>query len=105
MELRLAIGNEIFFYLAILIAVSNALVFVMNNVYARRPISGPGFMACVALNFFFVVALNFISLYNSGDEFDYARSNFLSLEALGFSLYGPWDGPYTAFLKVLVLNH
>jgi len=75
----ISLGKDNFFYLAAsLIAVINALVFVVNKFYGKEMDFRTWFYGLViCLNFFFVVALNFISLYNSGDEFDYSRIEYL----------------------------
>jgi hypothetical protein len=91
------IDKDNYFYLvATLIAVVNALVFVVSNFYRKDADFRTWFYGLViCLNFFFVVSLNFISLYNSGDQYDYSRIEFLItgstalfvVWALGWPLY------------------
>ncbi|HET6541142.1 MAG TPA: hypothetical protein VFG46_11695 [Chryseolinea sp.] len=74
-EARVAISNELFFYLAmLLIAVSNALVFVMAKVFkTNEELRAWFFGLIITLNIFFIIGMNFISLYNSEEKYDYDR--------------------------------
>lgn len=74
-EARVAISNELFFYLAmLLIAISNALVFVMAKVFkTNEELRAWFFGLIISLNIFFIIGMNFISLYNSEEKFDYDR--------------------------------
>ena len=74
-EARVAISNELFFYLAmLLIAVSNALVFVMAKVFKTNgELRAWFFGLIITLNIFFIIGMNFISLYNSEEKYDYDR--------------------------------
>src|SRR5262245_20583769 len=86
----ISVGKDNFFYLAAtLIAIINALVFVVNKLYQKELDFRTWFYGLViCLNFFFVVALNYISLYNSGDEFDYSRIEYLILGST--ALFAVW---------------
>ena len=74
-EARVAISNELFFYLAmVLIAISNALVFVMAKVFkTNEELRAWFFGLIITLNIFFIIGMNFISLYNSEEKYDYDR--------------------------------
>jgi hypothetical protein len=74
-EARVAISNELFFYIAmLLIAISNALVFVMAKVFkTNEELRAWFFGLIITLNIFFIIGMNFISLYNSEEKFDYDR--------------------------------
>jgi hypothetical protein len=74
-----SVNRDNFFYFASgLIAIINALVFVINSTFKKDPDFRTWFYGLViCLNFFFVIALNFISLYNSGDRFNYSSIEFL----------------------------
>jgi hypothetical protein len=101
----ITVGKENFFYLAAaLIAAVNALVFVINNVYRKDPDFRTWFYGLViCLNFFFAVALNFISLYNSGDEFDYSRIEYLILGSTGLFMVWALGWPaYSLYRKIYV---
>ena len=101
----IAIGKDNYFYLAsAFIAVVNALVFVVNNLYRKDADFRTWFYGLViCLNFFFVVALNFISLYNSGDEFDYSRIEYLILGSTGLFVVWALGWPaYSLYRKIHV---
>ena len=74
-EVRVAISNELFFYIAmLLIAISNALVFVMAKVFKTNEELRTWFFGLIiTLNIFFIIGMNFISLYNSEEKYDYDR--------------------------------
>lgn len=74
-DARVAISNELFFYLAmIFIAISNAMVYVMAKIFKSNEDLRTWFYGLViTLNIFFIIGMNFISLYNSAEKFDYDR--------------------------------
>lgn len=100
----ISVGRDAFFYMAAsLVALVNSLVFVVNRFYTKELDFRTWFYGLViCLNFFFVVALNFISLYNSGDAFDYSRIEYLILGstflfvvwALGWPIYSVYKKFY-----------
>ncbi|HMG91734.1 MAG TPA: hypothetical protein VK589_16865 [Chryseolinea sp.] len=101
----ISIGKDNYFYLAAtLIAVINALVFVVNNLYRGDADFRTWFYGLViCLNFFFVVALNFISLYNSGDEFDYSRIEYLIIGSTGLFVVWALGWPvYSLYRKIYI---
>jgi len=101
----ISIGRDNFFYLAAtLIAVVNALVFIVNKVYYKDADFRTWFYGLViCLNFFFVVALNFIALYNSGDEFDYSRIEYIILGSTGLFVVWALGWPaYSLYRKIYV---
>ena len=58
----------------VLIAISNALVFVMAKVFkTNEELRAWFFGLIITLNIFFIIGMNFISLYNSEEKFDYDR--------------------------------
>ena len=101
----ISVGKDNFFYLAAsLIAIINALVFVVNKFYDKEMDFRTWFYGLViCLNFFFVVALNFITLYNSGDEFDYSRIEYLILGSTGLFVVWALGWPvYSLYKKIYV---
>ena len=84
-EARVAISNELFFYLAmLLIAISNALVFVMAKVFkTNEELRAWFFGLIITLNIFFIIGMNFISLYNSEEKFDYDSIAVIIYGSLG----------------------
>ena len=101
----ISVGKDNFFYLAAsLIAIINALVFVVNKFYDKEMDFRTWFYGLViCLNFFFVVALNFITLYNSGDEFDYSRIEYLILGSTGLFVVWALGWPvYSLYKKIYI---
>ncbi|MEJ0055421.1 MAG: hypothetical protein WDN75_07055 [Bacteroidota bacterium] len=78
-----SVSRNAVFYLALgLLAVINSLVFVVPRIF---PDSEPFFLAWFCglvtfLNLFIIVALQFISLYNSQERFNY--------QSIGYIIYG-----------------
>jgi hypothetical protein len=100
-EARVAISNELFFYLAMtLIAVSNALVFVMAKVFkSNEDLRAWFFGLIIALNIFFIIGMNFISLYNSEEKFDYDRIAVIIYGSLGLIILWTVAWPVYAIFK------
>ena len=100
-EARVAISNELFFYLAmLLIAISNALVFVMAKVFKTNEELRTWFYGLViALNIFFIVGMNFISLYNSAEKFDYDRIALIIYGSLALIILWASAWPVYAIFK------
>lgn len=86
----ISVGRDAFFYAgAGLVGLINALVFAIANVFRKDPDFRSWFYGLViCLNFFFVITFNFISVYNSGDRFDYSRIEFLIFGSIG--LFTAW---------------
>ena len=100
-EARVAISNELFFYLAMtLIAISNALVFVMAKVFkSNEDLRAWFFGLIIALNIFFIIGMNFISLYNSEEKFDYDRIAVIIYGSLGLIILWTVAWPVYAIFK------
>ena len=77
------ISREGLFYGAVaLFAVCNVLVFVISRLFSH---TSDDFLCwfhglIITLNIFFIIALNFINLYNSGEKFKFS--------SIGFVIYG-----------------
>lgn len=101
----LSVGKDTFFYLsATLIAIINALVFAVNNFYRNELDFRTWFYGLIiCLNFFFIVALNFIALYNSGETFDYSKIEYLILGSTALFVFWALGWPlYTIYKKIYV---
>lgn len=78
-----SMGKEALFYTVLgIIGLANALVFAVSRIFPQRDEHFKawfyGLVSCV--NLFFLVALSFVSLYNSGEKYDFGR--------LGVIIYG-----------------
>jgi hypothetical protein len=100
-DARVAISNEIFFYLAmIFIALSNAMVYVMAKVFKTNEDLRSWFYGLVvALNIFFIIGMNVISLYNSEEKFDYDRIALIIYGSLGLIVLWAAAWPVYAIFK------
>ena len=100
-EARVAISNELFFYLAMaLIAVSNALVFVIAKVFkTNEDLRAWFFGLIITLNIFLIIGMNFISLYNSEEKFDYDSIAVIIYGSLGLIILWTVAWPVYAIFK------
>lgn len=100
-ETKVAISNELFFYLAmVLIAISNALVFVMAKVFkTNEDLRAWFFGLIITLNIFFIIGMNYISLYNSEEKFDYDRIAVIIYGSLGLIILWTVAWPVYAIFK------
>jgi hypothetical protein len=100
-DARVAISNEVFFYLAmIFIALSNAMVYVMAKVFKTNEDLRSWFYGLVvALNIFFIIGMNFISLYNSEEKFDYDRIAVIIYGSIGLIVLWAAAWPVYAIFK------
>jgi hypothetical protein len=82
---RVSLSNEVFFYIAMtLIAVMNVMVFIIAKVFKTNEELRTWFNGLVsALNLFLIIGMNFISLYNSNERFDFERIAFIIYGSLG----------------------
>jgi hypothetical protein len=82
----LRLGRDLVFYTAMaLIAMVNVLVYLFSKKVApdehfRIWLNG----LVIAANIFFIIALSFISLYNSAEKFDFSRIGFIIYGSIGF---------------------
>ena len=84
-DARVSISNEAFFYgVMMFIAVTNVMVFIIGKIFKSQEDLRTWFYALIAsLNLFFIVAINFISLYNSAERFDFDRIAFVIYGSVG----------------------
>lgn len=74
---RVVLGKETVFYsILITIAVFNMFVYVFRSL--NKTEEGEGFVSwfyglVICLNLFFIVAVSYLSLFNSGERFEYDR--------------------------------
>lgn len=80
----LSIGKESLFYIILAsLAIFNMFVYIFRSL--NRTVEGEGFVSwyyglVICLNLFFIVACAYISLFNSGEQFQYER--------IGIIIYG-----------------
>ena len=100
-DARVAISNEVFFYLAmIFIALTNAMVYVMAKVFKTNEDLRSWFYGLVvALNIFFIIGMNVVSLYNSEENFDYDRIALIIYGSIGLIVLWAAAWPVYAIFK------
>jgi hypothetical protein len=100
-DAKVAISNELFFYIAmVLIAVSNAMVYVMAKVFKTNEELRTWFYGLIiTLNIFFIIGMNFISLYNSTEKFDYDRISLIIYGSLALIILWASAWPVYAIFK------
>jgi hypothetical protein len=105
-DARVAISSELFFYLAmVFIAVSNAMVYVMAKVFKSNDDLRTWFYGLViTLNIFFIIGMNFISLYNSAEKYDYDRIALILYGSLGLIILWAAAWPVYAIFKRSILK-
>lgn len=76
---NVSISIEVFFYVVmIFLAVSNVTVFVIGKLFQREEDFRAWFYGLImTLNIFFIIALVYISQFNSNERFDFGRIAFL----------------------------
>lgn len=74
--------NGLFYVTLAVIAIFNAFVFVISRIYYQENnfFKAWFYGLIIFLNLFFIVTLQFVNLYNSGEKFDY--------ESIGYIIYG-----------------
>lgn len=79
---RILASREFFFYfIAVLLVIVNVMVYLTTRVFAGQESFRAWFHGLIiTMNIFFVFALNLIQVYNSNEQFDFAR--------IGFIIYG-----------------
>ena len=68
------IGRDTFFYIIVgLLASINVLVYVIAKVVLNNEYKTWFYGLIITFNIFFIIAIAFISLYNSGEIYDYSK--------------------------------
>jgi len=96
------LSKETLFYIMLaLISVSNALVFAVGRIYPEKDEDFKawfyGLIACA--NLFFVIGLSFISLYNSGEKYDFGRLGVIIYGSVGLLLVWATSWPVYRVVK------
>lgn len=98
-----SVSNEAFFYIVMLfMAITNAMVYIISKVFYKKEDFRAWFYGLImSLNFFFVIALNFISVYNSNERFDYSRIAFIIYGSVGLIIAWAFSWPvYLLFKRI-----
>ncbi|MEJ1240221.1 hypothetical protein WBG78_18920 [Chryseolinea sp. T2] len=92
------VGRDTYFYtMTALIALVNVMVFPIAKVFVTKPEFRTWFYGLViALNFFFIVSMNFVGLFNSGEKFDYNQIRYIVYFSVG--LFIAWTISWPIYL-------
>lgn len=79
---HVVVSKEIIFYSVLILgAIVNTLVYVISRLYSKDEGLRTWFHGLViTINFFLIISLSYINLYNSQEKYDFSR--------LGFVMYG-----------------
>ena len=102
-DARTSINKEAFFYLAMaFIALTNLSVYVISKVFKRSEDLRTWFHGLITtLNIFFIIGMNYISLYNSEERFDYNRIAFIIYGSIALILLWTMSWPVYLIFKRL----
>ncbi|MGC3946589.1 MAG: hypothetical protein QM762_19035 [Chryseolinea sp.] len=98
------VSRDVYFYsMTALIALVNVMVFPISKVFVKRPEFRTWFYGLViALNFFFIVSMNFVGLFNSGEKFDYNQIRYIVYFSVGLFVAWTISWPiYLVFRRVM----
>lgn len=95
---NVSISNEVFFYVVMMfLAISNMMVFAIGKLFQRDGDFRTWFYGLImTLNIFFVIALVYVSQYNSSERFDYGRVAFLIYGSVGLMVL--WAALWPVYL-------
>jgi len=79
------LSRDVFFYIVMLAGcLVNLLVYLTGKLMAHDTIFRTWFYGCIiTLNIFIIIALFFVSVYNSAEKFDYERISFIIYGSVG----------------------
>jgi prepilin signal peptidase PulO-like enzyme (type II secretory pathway) len=97
------ISRETFFYMVLaLLTIINVLVFIIARIMVRSEDFKSWFYGLViTFNIFFIVGIGFVSLYNSGETYDYSRLQPVMYGSIGLLLLWSFAWPIYVSYKRL----
>lgn len=98
------ISRETFFYMVLaLLTIINVFVFIIARIMVRSEDFKSWFYGLViTFNIFLIVGIGFVSLYNSGEMYDYARLQPVVYGSIGLLLLWSFAWPIYVSCKRLV---
>lgn len=100
---RILASREFLFYLlTALLLFINVLVYFTRKLFAAEENFRSWFHGLIiTINIFFILGLNFVQVYNSGEKFDFSRIAFIMYASLGLMISWAITWPvYTLFRKI-----
>ena len=101
---NVSITNEVFFYVVmVFMAITNVTVYIIAKVFNRQEDLRIWFFGLITtLNIFFIIGMNFISLYNSSEKFEYSRIAFVIYGSVGLIVI--WAASWPVYLVFKRIN-
>ncbi|HKZ39156.1 MAG TPA: hypothetical protein VJ184_15945 [Chryseolinea sp.] len=98
-----SLSNDGFFYILMaLLVIANVLTFIMAKLFKEAKDFRAWFYGLIAsINLFFIIGMNLISLYNSGERFEYERIEFVIYGSLALIVLWASVWPVFALFKKL----
>ncbi len=102
----LRISKETFFYVGLLtLAIFNMFVYVFRSL--NKTVEGEGFVTwyyglIICLNLFVIVASSYISLFNSGERFEYERIGFIIYGSIALMVLWTISWPIYSFARKIL---
>ncbi len=97
-----SVGREPFFYAAtFIVAFVNVMVYIISYLFRKDTDFRAWFHGLIiSINVFFIISLNFIALFNSGERFDYGSIDFVIYGSLGLFVLWALSWPvYSLYRK------
>lgn len=102
-EVIMSVSREVLFYVVLaLLAVINVVVFIISKLQrGDQDFLSWFFGLIITLNIFFIIALSYVSLYNSSEKFDYSRIGAIIYGGVGLMILWALAWPvYSVFRKI-----
>lgn len=107
-KMYLQLGRDSFFYLFLSIAaVSNFLVYQYYNLKSKNPEDGllTWVMSIgLSLNAFYIVSMYFISVYNSGEVYNYTNLGYILIMSIALILIVAMSWPFYSLIKKILIK-
>jgi hypothetical protein len=95
-----SLPRDAVFYIAVsLMAVLNMLVFIVNKLFSDAHFKIWFYGLIITLNFFFMVAINMIGTFNSGEKFNYGQIDFIIYGSVLLILFWAVSWPFYSMFR------
>ena len=101
-EQPVVLSKEGFFYMVLaMLALINVVVFIFLKLYKKGHDEFLSWLFGLisVINFFFIIAVSFVNVYNSNEKFDYPRIGFIIYGSVGLILLWIIGWPIYSFFK------
>jgi hypothetical protein len=97
-QATITLSRDTFFYIVLsFLAIINVFVFIVARIMVRNDDFKSWYYGLVTtFNFFFMIGVAFVSLYNSGESYDYSRLEVIIYGSIG--LFIAWGVAWPVYL-------